>query len=61
MYGLQFLSPWTVVTPEPYRCLEKQWVEAFFADGTLRLSSFARFAEHEDEQRRDENEGKTSY
>jgi hypothetical protein len=61
MYGLQFLSPWTVVTPKPYRYLEKQYIEAFFTDGSLRLSSFAQFAQHEDEQRRDVNEGKTSY
>lgn len=61
MYGVQFLSPWTVVTPRPYRYLEKQYVEAFFTDGSLRLSSFAQFAQHDDEQRRDEHEGKTPF
>ena len=29
--------------------------------GSLRLSSFARFAQHEDEQRKDESEGETSF
>lgn len=61
MFDVQFLSAWTLVTPQPYRYLDKQYVEAFFADGTLRLSSVARFAKHEDEQRQDENEGKSPF
>lgn len=59
MFQVQFLSTWTVMTPQPYRYLDREYVEAFFAEGTLQLSSFAKFAQHEDEQRRDEYEGVT--
>lgn len=61
MLQVQFASPWALVTPQPYRYLDRRYVEDFFRDGSLRLSSFARFAEHEDEQRRDETEGKTGF
>lgn len=60
VYGVQFLSPWTVVTPQPYRYLERQHAAAFFADGSLQLVR-PRFARHEDEQRKDEREGQTSF
>jgi hypothetical protein len=61
MLQVQFASPWALVTPQPYRYLDREYVEDFFRDGSLRLSSFARFAEHEEEQLRDENEGKTGF
>jgi len=60
VFQVQFLSTWTVATPQPYRYLDREYVEAFFSDGSLRLSSFAKFAQHEDELRRDEHEGATS-
>jgi hypothetical protein len=41
-----------------YRSLEKEHVDSFFSTGALRLSSFAKFATHRDEQRFDPNEGK---
>jgi len=43
-----------------YRYLEAKYVEAFFKDGSLRLSSFAQFAQHPDEQRKDTAEGVSS-
>lgn len=61
MYGMQIASPWVFVTPQPCRYLERRYVEDFFRDGSLRLSSFAQFTQHDDEQRRDETEGITSY
>ena len=51
---------WSNRSPRVYRFLEKQYVEAFFRTGALRLSSFARFSKHTDEQRLDGNEGTVS-
>ncbi|MGI8611416.1 MAG: hypothetical protein ACR2KH_03965 [Sphingomicrobium sp.] len=55
---MQFARPWSIIQPRVYRFLEQQYVDQFFEDGTLLLSSFERFAKHRDEQRKDENEGK---
>jgi hypothetical protein len=46
--------------PRVYRYLEKQYVDEFFDNGRLRLSSFQRFASHKDDLRFDENEGQVS-
>jgi hypothetical protein len=43
-----------------YRFLEKRFVNEFFDSGALRLSSFARFSKHRDEQRLDGKEGTVS-
>lgn len=43
--------------PRLYRYLEKKYVENFFSNGSLRLSSFERFRLHVDETRMDEKEG----
>ena len=43
--------------PRLYRYLEKKYVDEFFGNGSLRLSSFERFRKHEDETRMDLNEG----
>jgi len=43
--------------PSVYRFVEKVHVEAFFANGTLMVSTFARFKTLADEQRRDGMEG----
>jgi len=59
LFQVQFLSMWTVATPQPYRYLDREYVEAFFRHGTLRLSTFSKFAQHKDELRRDEHEGVT--
>jgi hypothetical protein len=37
--------------------MRAEHVDSFFRDGSLRLSSFAAFKQHTDEQRRDEREG----
>lgn len=51
-------DPWLVVSPRVFRYLPQRFVDAFFEDGTLRLSSFNRFAKHADEERKDVAEGK---
>jgi len=54
---MNFNRQWSIVRPRLYRHLEAEYVESFFSDGSLRLSSFARFAQHPDEQLRDKAEG----
>ena len=54
---VNFNRQWSIVRPRLYRHLDAKYVESFFNDGSLRLSSFARFAQHPDEQLRDTNEG----
>jgi hypothetical protein len=54
---LNLVRRWSIVRPRLYRHLDAKYVESFFGDGSLRLSSFARFAEHPDEQLRDKAEG----
>lgn len=43
--------------PRLYRYLDKKYVEEFFSNGSLRLSSFERFRKHVDETRMDLKEG----
>jgi len=43
--------------PMVFRYLESEWVNEFFENGILRLSSFKKFHQHEDEQRGDKQEG----
>lgn len=50
-----FLQPYI---PMVFRYLEKEFVDLFFNEGKLRLSSFKKFHQHTDEQRRDNKEGK---
>jgi hypothetical protein len=52
-----FGRQWQIVRPRLYRYLDAKYVEDFFRDGSLRLSSFVRFAKHPDEQLRDTREG----
>jgi hypothetical protein len=49
-----FIQPYI---PMVYRYLEKQWIDQFFSEGKLRLSSFKKFRKHIDEQRGDKGEG----
>jgi len=51
---------WQHRSPRVYRFLEKNYVDEFFETGRLRLSSFAKFRKHTDEQRLDINEGTLS-
>lgn len=48
---------WESRNPRVYRFIEKEFADAFFATGELRLSSFKQFAKHKDEQRLDGLEG----
>ena len=48
---------WQHHSPRVYRFLERQYVDEFFDTGVLRLSSFAQFRKHVDEQRLDSTEG----
>lgn len=61
MINLQFTSPWNLVTPLVHRYLAADFVDAFFADGSLRLSSVEQFAAHPDEQRNDPSEGTANF
>lgn len=44
-------------TPHMYRYMPQKYIDKFFESGLIRLSSFSRFSEHEDEVRRDQSEG----
>jgi hypothetical protein len=48
---------WRIRRPYVYRYLEREYVDRFFKEGALRVSSFAQFAEHPDEERQDGKEG----
>lgn len=49
-----FVQPFV---PMVFRYLESEWVDDFFENGNLRLSSFKKFHQHTDEQRGDKKEG----
>lgn len=49
-----FVTQWSIFTPIIYRMLERQHVERFFETGELLVSSFSRFRQHADEERRDD-------
>jgi hypothetical protein len=49
--------PLTVFLPTLYRHMEATYVEAFSKEGSIRLSCFAQFAQHNDEPRKDRQEG----
>ena len=54
---IQFASAWNIATPAVYRYEDQVWIDHFFQTGSLRLSTFAKFASYEDEVRGDKNEG----
>jgi hypothetical protein len=54
----QFFREWKLRQPYVYRYLKRKYVDQFFEDGILRLSSFAEFSKHRDEARLDAQEGK---
>ena len=51
--NLAFTRPWTVRLPTLVRQMKPEYVDAFFNDGSLRLSSFESFRRHPDEKRKD--------
>jgi len=54
-------AEWNICTPVLFRFMDGKYVDAFFEDGSLRLSSFAVFRNHKDEQRLDEVEGRLMF
>lgn len=52
-----FITPWSIFTPTAFRLMPRKYVDAFFATGELRLSSFRAFSKHKDEERKDATEG----
>lgn len=46
-------AEWNICTPSLFRFLDKEYVNAFFKDGTLRISSFAQFRKYKDVQSQD--------
>jgi hypothetical protein len=54
------ISEWLIRRPCLFRYLEKQYVDLFFSEGILRLSSFSAFSQHKDEERLDTQEGRGS-
>lgn len=50
-------SEWSIRRPFVFRYLDRSFVDRFFYNGTLRLSSFSAFSKHEDEERLDTSEG----
>lgn len=56
--GLTITRPWTIRRPYVYRYLQKRFVDQFFTDGSIRISSFQQFSRHVDEQRKDTEEGR---
>lgn len=61
MITLPLSTNWNVCTPDLFRYLPKKYVDSFFNDGSLRLSSFSQFHRHEDEERLDQHEGDTLF
>jgi hypothetical protein len=55
---LSFIRQWTIYHPIVTRYLKSEHVDAFFKDGTLRLSPFRLFRENPDEQQGDDREGR---
>ena len=55
-----FSRQWSFRLPVLTRQMKAQYVEAFFKDGFLRLSSFESFRKHPDELRRDGQEGRVA-
>lgn len=51
-------SFWNICTPTLFRYMSKQFVDEFFRDGSIRISSFDQFRKHKDEQRLDRGEGR---
>lgn len=58
---LPIAFPWSVCTPPLFRFLDETYVDEFFDDGSLRLSSFAAFKKHPDEARLDQSEGDVTF
>ena len=58
MISITIATQWHLRTPSIYRYMPGKYVDEFFDNGRIRLSSFAEFAKHEDEEKGDALEGK---
>lgn len=58
MITLQTVKPANVLLPSLYRYLDQEFVDLFFDQGKIRLSSFSRFQNYPDEIRGDKSEGR---
>ena len=56
MITLQIVKPSNIVLPSVYRYMRSEYVDLFFNEGKIRVSSFARFREYPDEIRGDRHE-----
>lgn len=56
--AVQLLKEWRIRRPYVYRYMQKEFVDLFFEQGILRLSSFSSFSKHSDEERLDAQEGR---
>jgi hypothetical protein len=61
MIKLPIVTDWNICTPNLFRFIDSEYVDSFFKEGSLRLSSFSQFHKHKDEQRLDKNEGRTMF
>ena len=61
MIKLPIITDWNICTPTLFRFLDKKYADAFFTDGSIRLSSFSQFHNHIDEQMLDKQEGKAMF
>jgi hypothetical protein len=48
-----FVTQWSIFTPIIYRMMPREYVDRFFETGELLVSSFDRFRQHADEERKD--------
>lgn len=51
---VQVTPKWTLLTPRLFRYLDQEYINEFFDTGEIRLSSFAQFVKHSDEERQDD-------
>ena len=56
--GIHFARDWGLRRPSVYRYMAREYVDAFFDTGSLRIGSFDQFSKHSDEARLDGQEGR---
>jgi len=61
MIRIPITKTWNISKPTVYRYLPKKYVDSFFKDGSLRLSSFKQFKKHNNEQKLDGKEGEINF
>jgi hypothetical protein len=57
MINLQIGKPLNIKIPSIYRYMDKEFIDMFFNDGIIRISSFDKFRNYPDEVRGDKSEG----